>query len=492
MTILCWFCLSLAAQAGQQITILHWNDFHAQNLPWKDKIEGIEVTVGGAAYLAGLLDSLKTRLPGAITLHAGDEFTGTPISSITAGQSQIEILNKIMPDAFELGNHEFDYGWANLKERRAAANFPMLCCNVLDSATGQPIAQPDIVLQRHGVKIAVIGVMHRNMAASVLAGALQGLKIVDPAPIVNQLLDSLEVFTDIQVALTHEGVAEDQRLAQRCPRLDVIVGGHRHATLFEPLVENGVPILEAGSRGEYLGIFQAEVDTAANRIVSCNGKLVLVDVKSIRPRDDIAALVGAQEGVVSAELNKVIGRLADPWVRADEAESNVGDWTCDAMIHLTGRDVAFINSGGLRKDVPAGPVTVRDIWELHPFGNKLMGFELTGDELRRAISFQAKEGSHFLQVGGLRYRARRHSGEILDLSVGGKPVDPERKYPVVTNEYVIGHSEKYFGFGLGDREITDLGWIDRELVLKAFSSELTASPQAGTVQSKKDGRIVLE
>jgi len=323
------------------------------------------------------------------------------------------------------------------------------------------------------------------MAASVLPGAFQGLRIDDAAPIVNNLLDSLEAVSDIQVALTHQGVDEDQRLARACPRLDVIVGGHRHAVFKEPLVENGVPILQAGSKGEYLGVFEAQVDTAANRIVSYEGHLVVVDTKAIRPRQDIAALVGAQEGVASADLNKIVGRLLQDWEREDDAESNVGDWTCDAMIRLTGRDIAFINSGGLRKDVPAGDVTARDLWELHPFGDRLMGFELTGGELKRALVYQTRDRSRFLQVGGLRYRARRGSGEILELTIGGQPVDPQRRYSVVANEYVVGHVEKYFGFGLGDREVTDLGWIDRELVMKAFIAQ-------GTVASKKDGRIEIK
>jgi len=475
---------SLGAAPSQAVTLLYWNDFHAQNLPWKTKVDGVDMTVGGAAYLAGLLDSLKAIMPGPVALHAGDEFTGTPISSMTEGRSQIEILNKILPDVFTIGNHEFDHGWPNLKKRLSEAKFPYLCCNVFDSAAGGRIAPSYVLLERNGVKIAVIGLMHRNMAASVLPGAFQGLRIDDPVPIVNSLLDSLEALSDIQVALTHQGVDEDQRLARFCPRLDVIVGGHRHAVLKEPLVENGVPILQAGSKGEYLGVFEAQVDTAANRIVSYQGRLIVVDDRAIRPREDIAALVGAQEGVASAELNKVVGRLMQDWEREDDAESNVGDWTCDAMIQMTGRDIAFINSGGFRKDVPAGDVTARDLWELHPFGNRLMGFELTGDELKRALSYQTKDRSRFLQVGGLRYRARRDSGEILELSVGGQPVDPQRRYSVVANEYVVGHADKYFGFGLCGREVTDLGWIDRDLVMKAFIAQRT-------VESKTDGRIQI-
>lgn len=468
-----------------EVVIFHWNDFHAQNLPFKMTLEGCEVTVGGAAYLAGLLDSLRSVYPNSVALHAGDEFTGSAICSITKGRSQIEILNLIDPDAFCLGNHEFDYGWAHLNGLLAAAEFPALCCNVFDAVSNAPIVLPSMIVQIGGVTVGIIGIAPRFLEGSVIKGALKGLRVEDPFPIVNELLDELEENTDIQVALTHQGLHEDKRLARSCPRLDLIVGGHSHDRTFDPLVEGGVPIVQAGAKGRYLGLFQAYVDTAADRIVRYTGWLIPVYADSIRPRDDVADLVELQERGIAMELDRVVGELAEPWVRVSDGESNVGNWTADVMTDLTGYDVAFINSGGMRSDLPAGPVTVRDLWELHPFGDQLVGFELSGGELERAISHQIKTMGDLLQVGGLRYRAKRGTGRVFELSVGNQPVDPKRRYRIVTNEFVTGHAQKYFGFGLADREVVELGWIDRELVQEAFQRQ-------GRVSSRKDGRILLE
>ena len=467
------------------VTILHWNDFHAQNLPFVTTMGGDTVEVGGAAYLAGLLDSLRTSLPGALALHAGDEFTGTPICSFTQGQSQIDLLNLMIPDAFALGNHEFDYGWGILQERLVTANFPVLCCNVVDSSTGRPVVKSSIIIERNGVKIGVIGVIQQKLAGSVIKGALAGLSVEDPVPIVKRLLHELERSTDIQVALTHQSLNDDKRLARNCPGLDVIVGGHQHLRIFEPLLVNGVPILQAGSKGEYLGFFQAQVDTAADRIISYEGKLIPVISRSIRPRDDVMALVEAQEKIISAEVDRVIGYLKEPWIRASDGESNVGNWTADAMVRMTGCDIAFINSGGFRKNLPAGPVTVRDLWELHPFNDRLMKFEISGRDLHRAMSYHVTSNRRLLQVGGIRYRARKSTGEILEMTVGGKPVQLDRRYTVITNEFVAGHIEDYLGLSLPESDIEDTGWIDRLLVEEAFIQE-------GTVSSRKDGRIILE
>ncbi|MCX6641071.1 MAG: bifunctional UDP-sugar hydrolase/5'-nucleotidase [bacterium] len=465
------------------ITILHWNDFHAQNMPFDRSSDSGKVAVGGAAYLAGLLDSLKGVEPRVIVLDAGDEFTGTPVSSITKGKSQFDVLNLIHPDAFEIGNHEFDVGWENLKSRIKEAKFSVLCSNVFDTSSNSSIASSSVIVTKDGVKVAVIGVIMGNLAGSVMGSALPGMRVDDPVKIVNLLLDGLEPQTDLQIALTHEGVEQDQRLAQGCPRLDLIVGGHQHVRLFDPVVENGVPILQAGSKGEYLGMFKALVDTSENRIVSYFEKLIPVIDSSIKTNPEVASLVEKQEKAIAGDMDQVVATLKEPWVRAYEGESNVGDWTADAMIKLTGKDISLINSGGFRRDLPAGPVTIRQIWELHPFGNRLVGFELSGEELLHAFGYQVRTKGDVVQVGGLRYRASS-AGKVLELTIAGKPVDPQRRYTVISNEYVSGHMKKYFDLDLGKRPVTDLGWIDRDLVMEAMTQE-------GTVSSRIDGRIAL-
>jgi 2',3'-cyclic-nucleotide 2'-phosphodiesterase (5'-nucleotidase family) len=387
----------------------------------------------------------------------------------------------VAPDAFVVGNHEFDVGWDTLKVRLSEALFPVSCGNVIEAATGNPIGLTSIILERDGVKIGIIGINTRHLSSMVMSEALEGLRVDEPIDLVNRLLDELGPKTDIQIALTHHGVGEDQRLAQGCPRLDLIVGGHQHSRLYEPLVENEVPILQAGGNGMFLGRFRAEVDTAKDRIISYTGELIPVYSDSIRPRDDIAVLVAELDGSISSELDRVIGYLKSPWNRSWDGESNVGNWTTDAMVRLSGRDIAFVNSGGLRRNIPAGPVTLRDIWELHPFGNYLQGFELTGKELQEGVSYCAQRGGDAVQVGGIRFKARS-TGEILELTVTGKPVEPETRYSVIANEYFVEHIGRYMGLELGDREIIDLGWIDRELVEKALAEE-------GTVDAKVDGRI---
>ncbi|MBU0517339.1 5'-nucleotidase C-terminal domain-containing protein, partial [bacterium] len=263
-----------------------------------------------------------------------------------------------------------------------------------------------------------------------------------------------------------------------------IVGGHQHTRLYEPDVVNGIPILQAGANGMFLGFFQATYDPAIDKLTNFSGKLLPVYSDSIRARKDIADLIAGQEVQVAAELDRVIGELTEPWIRHYRSESNVGNWTADAIVKLTGRDIAFMNSGGLRRNVSAGSVKVRDIWEVHPFGNAMQAFEISAQELQQIVQDFGTEASDFLQVGGMRFKVKRGSGKILELTIGGKPLDPHKTYTVAANAFIVGHDEKYFGFSVDDRQVEDLGWIDRDIALKAFEDE-------GTVTSIIDGRITI-
>src|SRR6056297_2107738 len=121
--------------------IIHWNDFHSANLPYTPAYNNPEkIEVGGYAILAGYIDSLRNIYDNALVVHAGDDFQGSPVSSITKGLSQIMILNKIQPDAFTIGNHEFDYGKENLYEVLERANFPVVSANIYDEEKGQLFA----------------------------------------------------------------------------------------------------------------------------------------------------------------------------------------------------------------------------------------------------------------------------------------------------------------------------------------------------------------
>ncbi|HEY3249879.1 MAG TPA: metallophosphoesterase, partial [Ignavibacteria bacterium] len=149
-------------QTIKEVNILHWNDFHARNQPYKvskkDSVTGEQIYyyAGGTGSMLSYLN--KYRTPESLVLNAGDDFQGTPISNFTRGRSQIELMNLFNIDAFVLGNHEFDYGQYSLDSALQLANFPVLSANVFMVSRNSLMAKPYITKEVDGVKFGIIGI----------------------------------------------------------------------------------------------------------------------------------------------------------------------------------------------------------------------------------------------------------------------------------------------------------------------------------------------
>ncbi|MDT8325374.1 MAG: metallophosphoesterase, partial [Bacteroidota bacterium] len=189
--------LPLHAQRTVELTILHYNDFHAQNVPTTMNVRNDDgsrerVDVGGAAAMKAWVDRERAAAPTAILLHAGDDFQGTPISSITRGASQFALLELMQPDAMTLGNHEFDYGADNLRRLLPTVTFPVISANLWDKSTGAPFVPRYRILRRDGMTIGVIGLAPPDLAQLSLRENVRDLDVLDPAMTVRQTKRELE------------------------------------------------------------------------------------------------------------------------------------------------------------------------------------------------------------------------------------------------------------------------------------------------------------
>ena len=239
------------------ITILHWNDFHSHNIPWtptnynKDKHE-----VGGYAVFDAYLDSLEKVYPGALRVHAGDDFQGSPMCAVSRGLSQIELLNKVKPDFFTLGNHEFDYSWSHLDSlRRHVAKFGMYAANLIDTETGESATPQFRVFVRKGYRFALIGLTHPELKFLTMPKNLEGVEVADPVETAKDLINRLEKRKiDLFIVVSHMGIGADRRLAEAVPDIDLIIGGHSHTYMSNAENVNGVWIVQADDQGRYVGV----------------------------------------------------------------------------------------------------------------------------------------------------------------------------------------------------------------------------------------------
>jgi 2',3'-cyclic-nucleotide 2'-phosphodiesterase (5'-nucleotidase family) len=280
-------------------------------------------------------------------------------------------------------------------------------------------------------------------------------------------------------------VEGDRELARTVDGVDVIVGGHSHTRITTPEVVNGVVIVQAGAHNRNLGklVLQVENDS----VVAHEGGLIELWPRE-GGRDDLREMVGEWEVRIEKEFGRVIGRLVTAWDRSYHGESNIGNWLCDRLREHTETDFAVLNSGGIRKNLGSGPVTKLDIMEVLPFANLVTTFTCTGEELLSIMETNARaaafESHGILQVSGIRYGYRRTGDtvELLDPTVGGRPVDPEATYRGATVDYVaVGNGERYFGFVPDDPESSGVKIAD--VILDAVE----AAPAA--IDARVDGRM---
>lgn len=484
-----------SAGPAWNLTIFHTNDTHSAFLPrpaaWRDDGR----LVGGVAALSAHLADERRHAAPDLFLDAGDFMTGNPISRLqedgVPGGAVARLLNALGYDAGTIGNHEFDLGYADLVRLVPLIRFPLLAAD-LRLATGEPAfrAEP-LILERGGLKVGIIGVSCAGMSEVVTPERLGPVVLADQAALVRNLAAGIDPRTDLIVLITHDGVETDRELARALDGsgVDVIVGGHSHTRLKQPELEAGILIVQAGGNMTNLGRLDLRVQD--DRIVAHNGRLIdLWADDGTAPLADptVVALADSYGARVQAEFGQVIGTLATE-LRKGGGETNIGNFLADALRAQAGTDVGLINSGGIRKNVPAGPVTALDVQEVLPFGNALVKADLTGEQVARIVQTNADGavgGDHgILQISGLAYVYRTAAdgtaAEVVEITVDGQPLAPDRVYTVAMPDFVAQMTDVYLG--VGPVTAADTGVTLDEAVVAEFARQ-------GTVDAAIEGRIV--
>jgi 2',3'-cyclic-nucleotide 2'-phosphodiesterase (5'-nucleotidase family) len=450
--------LLLTAVAGvggaqeRSITILHTNDMHASFQPrvatWVRQAP--RPKIGGFPRLQSLIDSIRAGGSPVLLLDAGDVMTGNPICDRTymeaEGGALFEMMNLMGYDAWSPGNHDLDISQQNLVALTRVARFPTLSANLVNDAGAFPVGnRPYLVLERGGLRIGIIGLMSQQLYGLVHQANLKGIRVLSPVETLRQYARELDARTDLLIALTHQGFSEDSLLAAAVPDVDLIVGGHSHTRLQRPRTVNGVLIVQAGSNTEYLGYARVAVED--DRIIRHDARLIPTWYRADIPRTALTVLADSMQASIDAEYSEVIGALEGDWVRKATEQSAIGTFIAEAQRTAVMANVAFMNSHGIRKDMAAGPVTKKDLYEILPFRNLLVTFQLTGEQLARVMAYRIAEKST-IQVAGMTARWKKGADGGLDLQellVEGKAVDPRRSYTCVANDYLVGEAERYLG-----------------------------------------------
>jgi len=406
------------------VTIFHTNDSHSAFFPreahWRDDRK----IVGGIIPLAWHLADQRRSTKADLLLDAGDFMTGNPVCQLTdeegvPGVAIARMMSGIGYDAGVVGNHEFDVGADLTKKLMKHFTYPLFGGDIVDEDGNPAFLREPIIFERNGLKIGVFGFSCQGMTEVVTSSKLTGLRMTDQATLARKLAAEIDDETDLIVIITHNGVDNDKILAQALTGsgIDVIVGGHSHTRLRKPVLENGILIVQAGSKMTNLGRLDLQVKD--DRVVMYDGRLIDLWSDGTFASDELNAMVTGYENQVMDEYGEVIGTLAVD-LRKSRGEHNLGNWLADCLRSGADADVALINSGGIRRPLSSGPLTALDVNEMLPFANNLISVKISGEKLRAIIQQNANagvSGEHgILQVSGVRYSYRADAaGEKAEL-----------------------------------------------------------------------------
>lgn len=437
-----------ALSARQHIVIVHQNDLHGR----LDPIDDEGRSAGGFARIATLVEAIRRQHPDSVLwLDAGDTWHGTPLANLFAGSPVVEALNEAGLDAMVLGNHDFNFGQAMLAERAAEAAFPVLSANVVRDEGGDTIVPPSAVFAVGGLRVAVLGLTTPETATSMHPGTLACLRFLDPVDVAAAAVPRLRKEADLVVVLSHLGFEADRELAGQVPGIDVIVGGHTHTALYEAVAVGDTLIVQAGEHGRWLGVLELTVEDG--RVAAHASRLMPIN-HAIEPHPRVHAVIEAWLARVPELLEREVGStevdLGGEELETRRRETALSNLIADAMRHETGADIALINGGAVRSFIPAGPIRMRHVYAALPFGGPLVGLYLTGAELVEAlehgVSRYPLQWGGFLQVSGvtLTFDPVRPAGErLLDVWVGGEPVDVTATYKVVVNDFLAAGGNEH-------------------------------------------------
>ena len=494
--------LSLRGGGEHRFRLVYTNDFHSAFEPIPGYWLPGSPRLGGAARMASLVDRLRAGSATSFLVDSGDMFTGT-VSLLTQGEALLEMMLAMGYDAMGVGNHEFDYGWKSFEEQIPRASFPILCANVhyrrLPDERPIRFCRPYAIVERNGVRLGVVGVMGTRAAKfTIMPSKVEALEFTDPVAEATAQIARLRPAVDCVVVLAHQGLPgpmqtdaendpsvqrpldEDLEFCAAVPGIDVYVAAHSHHGIEEPIVhpKSGALLVQTYGYGTRVGFLDLVVRDG--RVAAHEGRLEKVWSDELPEHPRVAARMAYYKEKLAPEIGPDVGRATARFIRKYNAESPLGSHVADVMRERGGADVGITNAGGLRADLPEGPLHRGHVLDALPFLNTVVTLELSGRDLRAAIEHGLSLVAGSCQVSGIeaRFDPKRPAGErLVELRAGGGSVVAEKTYRVATNSFLAEGGDRYSTLPNG-RKVAEAPLIS-ECVLDHLKRAGVITPPAG-------------
>lgn len=484
-----------------RFTVLHTNDEHSTLLPspMANYLPGDDdLAYGGFARLATMVQTIRTEKlteqEPVVLFSGGDIFGGSPFAWLILNDrsAEIELMNHIGYDAIVVGNHEFDYGPDVFASYLKNAGYPdkeglspVISSNIeipdghaLESAGIQPFT---LIELENGLTLGVMGFLGKD-AVSVAPYA-EPITFKDQHETAREMVGILkQAGADVIISVNHSGIPEDKALAEAVPQIDLIVGGHDHQEIHEPIIVGKTIIVQSGYYLRNLGRIELEYDQAMQRLNILNDEEspFLIPLDSSVPEDDevsnlVQQYVDELNVYVDELTNQMISDINKPVAFADQEfsrrppykETQVGNFATDAMRliteEVTGEPVhfAFQGNGVLRAEISPsqleskkGELPFLDFATIAGLGTgpdmqpgyPIVSVYLTGEEIYRVLEISALlsqflGNTYFLQVSGLRYHYDPRNTVLFTVPIMGVPLPTYRSVRQIELYTGEGHQQ---------------------------------------------------
>lgn len=471
-----------AAEAGQTVTltVLATTDVHGNVWPY-DYLQGRRAE-RGLAKVASYVKQVRAHQPHTLVLDCGDTFQGTPIAYLYATERDTEpnpvvaAMNAIGYDAMAVGNHEFNFGLWTLWRLKEQAEFPILGANVVSSYHDYVRDFAPFVIRRvGGVRVAILGLVTPAIPYWDPPEHRVGYEFRDPVETARQWVPKLRRKADLVIVAFHSGLGRDPEtgqpeeqphpgenrawdLAEQVPGIDAIFYGHSHRELAGREV-NGALLVQAKSWAQSVAEagFVMERDSAGGawRLRDRRSRTVPMDA-TVADDPEILELTRAAHEETERYLSEVVGRAAAELnARTGRIEDHpLVDLVHGVQLRYGEAEASLASLFSTRTRWRAGPLTVRDVYSLYFYENKLYTVEITGAQLKQALEYAARSyktfpwepgtspfadfGFNLDMADGVSYRIdlSRPPGErIVDLSRDAQPLAPDRTLRLALNSY---------------------------------------------------------
>ena len=418
---------------------LTYNDFSA--------LAGTYGRVGGLDRVATVINAIRADRPDALLLDGGDTWHGSYTCYHTAGQDMVNVMNALNPDAMTF-HWEFTLGSERVQEIVENLPFAALGQNIFDAEWDEPtdLFPPYKMFERGGTKIAVIGQAFPYMPIANPGWMFPEYSFGIRDERMQEMVDEVrDMGAEVVVVLSHNGFDVDKKMANRVSGIDVILSGHTHDALPEPVLVNETIIVASGSNGKFVS--RVDLDVRDGRMMGFKHKLIPIFSDVITPDAQVAALIDEQRAPYINELTEVIGQSESLLYRRGNFNGSWDDLICQALIEEREADISM--SPGVRwgpSILPGQEITREDIWNVTSMTyGKAYRTEMTGEFIHVILEDVAdnlfnvdpyyQQGGDMVRIGGMGYRIdinQPQGSRISELTLlkTGERIDPAKNYVV--------------------------------------------------------------